>query len=127
MAFGTMHTFKAEGVAKLCSELTRVQQEPGQDSIAFLWSLPADQQGFLPPEVVAAAAAAEDSATATEARWRIEPFVPPWAVLAGRPGPPRLRRTAVTAVPTTTYVHTVYQRTQCSPCGLYARRRVGVH
>ncbi|EOD19541.1 hypothetical protein EMIHUDRAFT_209124 [Emiliania huxleyi CCMP1516] len=50
VAFGTMHTFKAEGVAKLCSELTRVQQEPGQDSIAFLWSLPADQQGFLPPE-----------------------------------------------------------------------------
>ena len=83
VAFGTMHTFKAEGVAKLCSELTRVQQEPGQDSIAFLWSLPADQQGFLPPEVVAAAAAAaEDSATATEARWRIESFVPQWAVLA---------------------------------------------
>lgn len=76
VAFGTMHTFKPEGVAKLCSELSQIQMDEneakGYGEVAFLWSLPADQQRFLPPRVLA-----EDA----KRKWRVEPFVPQWAVL----------------------------------------------
>jgi len=64
VAFGTAYEFDVESLAHLSSELSKLS-----DDVSILWSLPANQQSNLPPNL---------PKTTT---WRFETFVPQWSVL----------------------------------------------